>query len=123
MSLGVVAEVTREKSLVNQSPARTSTLSGALTLFPSDQIPPNPLWETGAVAISLAENGTFADPYLIPTGGPTAHMPPLWVGAMSLVYRVLGTDYLGGLAGSLTLTYPSEVEPVVALTLAVILVA
>ena len=129
-----------------------------LSLLPSDQIPPNPLWETGAVAISLAENGTFADPYLIPTG-PTAHMAPLWVGAMSLVYRVLGTDYLGGLvrwllvmaitaslwaslpwvagrlglgreagvlgglAGILTLTYPSEIEPAVGLALAVILVA
>ncbi|MFC1575780.1 hypothetical protein ACFL5A_03955, partial [Gemmatimonadota bacterium] len=59
-----------------------------LTLLPQDIVPPNPDWETGAVAISLVETGTFSDPYLIPTG-PTAHMPPLDVAAMSLIYRVL----------------------------------
>jgi len=69
---------------------------GTLFLIPQDQIPPNPNWETGAVSISLATTGEFADPYLIPTG-PTAHMPPLYVAAMSLVYRVLGTGFVGGL--------------------------
>ena len=69
---------------------------GAMSLMPRDQIPPNPDWETGAVSISLATSGRFADPYLIPTG-PTAHMPPLYVGAMSLVYRALGVGFVGGL--------------------------
>lgn len=69
---------------------------GMLNYFPKDQIPPNPSWETGAVAISLAETGRMADPYIIPTG-PTAHMPPLMVAAMGLLYRVLGTGYVGGM--------------------------
>ena len=69
---------------------------GSLLLIPQDLIPPNPNWETGAVSISLATTGEFADPYLIPTG-PTAHMPPLYVAAMSLVYRVLGTGMAGGM--------------------------
>jgi len=67
-----------------------------LFLVPRDLIPPNPDWETGAVSISLATTGEFANPYLIPTG-PTAHMPPLYVATMSLVYRALGTGFLGGL--------------------------
>lgn len=66
------------------------------SFVPKDLIPPNPKWETGAVAISLAQTGRFADPYLIPTG-PTAHMQPLQVGAASLLYRVLGVGHAGGL--------------------------
>jgi len=69
---------------------------GMLFLIPQSLIPPNPDWETGAVSISLATKGEFADPYLIPTG-PTAHMPPLNVVAMSLIYRVLGVGFWGGL--------------------------
>jgi hypothetical protein len=67
-----------------------------LTLIPGDQIPPNPDWETGAVALSLLERGEFADPYLIPTG-PTAHTPPLQVGLFALLYKGLGYSFLGGL--------------------------
>jgi len=67
-----------------------------LSLLPEDLIPPNPQWETGAIAISLAQTGTFSNPYLIPTG-PTAHVPPLYVGATSLLYRVAGVGSTGGL--------------------------
>lgn len=67
-----------------------------LPFIPRDLIPPNPKWETGAVAISLAQTGRFADPYLIPTG-PTAHMPPLQVWMSSLLYRALGVGVAGGL--------------------------
>ena len=69
---------------------------GTLSLIPRDLIPPNPKWETGAVAFSLFQTGEFADPYLIPTG-PTAHMPPLQVGLFALLYKVVGYSYLGGL--------------------------
>lgn len=69
---------------------------GVLTLIPPDLIPPNPNWETGAVALSLVERGEFANPYLIPTG-PTAHMPPLQVGLFALLYKLVGYSYLGGL--------------------------
>ena len=69
---------------------------GVLSLIPPDLIPPNPKWETGAVALSLVERGEFADPYLIPTG-PTAHMPPLEVGFFALLYKIVGYSYLGGL--------------------------
>jgi len=67
-----------------------------LALIPSDLIPPNPQWETGAVALSLVERGEFADPYLIPTG-PTAHMPPIQVGLFAGLYKVFGYTYAGGL--------------------------
>lgn len=67
-----------------------------LRFIPPDLIPPNPDWETGAVALSLVERGEFADPYLIPTG-PTAHMPPLLVATWALLYKVAGYSYLGGL--------------------------
>lgn len=69
---------------------------GTLFFFPPDQIPPNPDWETGAVSISLATSGEFADPYLVPTG-PTAHMPPLFVATLSILYRVFGVGFAGGL--------------------------
>jgi len=48
------------------------------------------------VALSLIQTGEFANPYLIPTG-LTAHMPPLQVGVMALLYKVVGYSYLGGL--------------------------
>jgi hypothetical protein len=70
---------------------------GTLTLIPSDLIPPNPDWETGAVALALLERGEFADPYLIPTGA-TAHVPPIQVGFFALLYKVLGFSFAGGLA-------------------------
>jgi hypothetical protein len=69
---------------------------GMLSLIPPDLIPPNPKWETGAVALSLLQTGEFANPYLIPTG-PTAHMPPLQVSLFALLYKVVGYSYLGGL--------------------------
>lgn len=67
-----------------------------LSLFPRDLVPPNPEWETGAIALSLVRTGEFADPYCIPTG-PTAHAPPLYVWASSLLYRLIGFNYPGGL--------------------------
>ena len=69
---------------------------GLFLYIPESLIPPNPDWETGAVSISLATRGEFADPYIIPTG-PTAHMPPVNVAVMSVIYRALGLGYLGGL--------------------------
>jgi hypothetical protein len=128
---------------------------GTLFFIPRDVIPPNPQWETGAVSISLATRGEMPDPYLIPTG-PTAHMAPLYVAGMSLIYRVLGTGFLGGLVrwilvmvacsilwalmprmgeslgvgrkagmlgglmGTLFLTFPSEVDSYSALVLALL---
>jgi len=41
------------------------------------------------IAVSLARNGTFADPYLIPTG-PTAHAPPSYPFLIAPIYRILG---------------------------------
>lgn len=131
---------------------------GMVSIFPRDLIPPNPKWETGAVALSLVRSGEFADPYLIPTG-PTAHMPPLYIGAMSLLYRLVGVSFLGGLvrwflvlgvysvlwallpwlggrfglgreagvlgglAGTLCLGFPSEIEPFTSLVLALLLMS
>ncbi|MGD8727654.1 MAG: hypothetical protein PVH40_08415 [Gemmatimonadales bacterium] len=68
----------------------------SVSLIQDDLIAPNSQWENGAVAISLAESGRFADPYIIPTG-PTAHVIPLYVGTTGLLYRVLGIGYGAGL--------------------------
>ena len=49
----------------------------ATRLHKLSQIPPNSLiptanWELSAIAISLMENGQFAEPFILPTG----HSPP-----------------------------------------------
>lgn len=41
------------------------------------------------IAISLARSGTFADPYVIPTG-PTAHVPPFYPWLIAPIYRLWG---------------------------------
>jgi len=63
--------------------------------IPIEYLVPNPEWELGAIAISLAQNGRFADPYIIPTG-PTAHLPPVYPYLISLVYRWFGVTPTAG---------------------------
>ena len=43
-----------------------------LVHVPERFVRPHARWEVNAVAMSLHERGTFADPYAVPTG-PTAH--------------------------------------------------
>lgn len=50
---------------------------------------PEPVHETGHVALSLARSGRFADPYKIPTG-LTAHPTPVYTAILGLIYRVFG---------------------------------
>ena len=45
--------------------------------------------EMEKIARSLAENGTFADPYKLPTG-PTAHHAPAYPLLLSLIFRAFG---------------------------------
>lgn len=45
--------------------------------------------EMEKIARSLAENGTFANPYKIPTG-PTAHHAPVYPLLLSLIFRAFG---------------------------------
>ena len=66
-----------------------------LDLVPSQWIRPHARWEAEAVAMSLATNGTFADPYAIPTG-PTAYVAPAWPFLVSLVYRTIGITPAAG---------------------------
>jgi hypothetical protein len=66
-----------------------------LTKVPERWVYPHTRWETHAIAMSLYENGTFADPYAVPTG-PTAHAPPLYPAWMSLLYRIFGTSLRAG---------------------------
>ena len=56
---------------------------------------PHTRWEVQAVAVSLAESGRFADPYVLPTG-PTAHVAPIPPLISSVVYRVLGLTLTAG---------------------------
>ena len=129
-----------------------------VTKIPERWIQPHTRWETHAIAMSLYEHGTFADPYAIPTG-PTAHAPPFYPWWVSLLYRALGislfTGYVrllfdvafqsavfamlpwlawrfglgvpaglsGGLAGALFPRWPTPVEALAAIAMALILVA
>jgi 4-amino-4-deoxy-L-arabinose transferase-like glycosyltransferase len=62
--------------------------------MPKDQI--EALSEAPRVGLSLAEHGTFADPYAIPTG-PTAHTPPFYPFLVAGIYRAFGAGYTGNL--------------------------
>lgn len=66
-----------------------------LPFVPPIALVPHTRWEVEAVAVSLAQHGTFADPYALPTG-PTAHMPPAYPLFLSLLYRVLGLTPTAG---------------------------
>ncbi len=59
--------------------------------------PPDNVYESTRVAISLAESGRFADPFLIPTG-PTAHVAPAFPVLLSLVFRFFGHGTAGEIA-------------------------
>jgi len=87
-----------------QSPARGFVLifvvgfSIRATLIrwvPREYVVPHTRWEMEAIAVSLAERGTFADPYAVPTG-PTAHVPPVYPFLLSLLYRVFGLTFAAG---------------------------
>jgi hypothetical protein len=58
---------------------------------------PNTRWEVQAVAVSLAETGRFADPYVLPTG-PTAHVAPIPPSVSALVFKIFGLTLVGGYA-------------------------
>jgi hypothetical protein len=56
--------------------------------------------EIGRVALSLVRGGTFADPYMIPTG-PTAHPTPLSPALLAVVYGAFGMTATAGYVRSL----------------------
>lgn len=66
-----------------------------LTLVDPRYIRPHTRWELQSVAVSLAETGQFADPYMIPTG-PTAHLPPIPPAITGLIYRTFGLTLTAG---------------------------
>lgn len=66
-----------------------------LTLVDPRYIRPHTRWEAQAVAVSLAETGQFADPYMIPTG-PTAHLPPIPPAITGLIYSTFGLTLTAG---------------------------
>lgn len=66
-----------------------------LTKTSERYIRPHTRWELQAVAVSLAETGRFADPYMIPTG-PTAHLPPIPPGIVGLIYKLFGLTLAAG---------------------------
>ncbi len=51
--------------------------------------------EIAHVAISVAQHGTFADPFFARPTGPTAHTPPAYVYLYALVVKVFGTGGAG----------------------------
>jgi hypothetical protein len=52
-------------------------------------------WEATSVALTLAQAGTFGNPYALPTG-PTAHLPPIPPVLNALIYRALGATSTAG---------------------------
>lgn len=57
-------------------------------------------FETVAVARSLAEHGSFANPYSAYLTGTTAHVAPLYPAFLSLLLRIFGYSAAFGLAAS-----------------------
>jgi len=72
-----------------------SVQSFFLTKVAERYIRPHTRWELQAVAVSLAETGQFADPYMLPTG-PTAHLPPIPPAIFGLIYRLFGLTLAAG---------------------------
>jgi hypothetical protein len=68
-----------------------------LTRVSAGFVLPHARMEAPAIATSLVQFGTFADPYALPTG-PTAHLPPLVPGMLALIWRVFGMGMVGGYA-------------------------
>jgi hypothetical protein len=66
-----------------------------LSKAPERWVRPHTRRELPAIAVSLAERGEFADPYVIPTG-PTAHLPPIIPGMVGLIYRIFGLTLTAG---------------------------
>lgn len=66
-----------------------------LTLVDARHVAPHTRFEVTAVAMSLYEKGTFADPYGLPTG-PTAHMPPFHPALFAGIYHLLGPTLAAG---------------------------
>jgi len=66
-----------------------------LAHVPERYVVPHTRWELQAIAVSLAETGRFADPYLLPTGA-TAHLPPIPPALFAAVYAVLGRTFAAG---------------------------
>ena len=66
-----------------------------LTKVDPRYVRPHTRWEMQAVAVSLAETGRFADPYMLPTG-PTAHLPPIPPTISGLIFRTFGLTLTAG---------------------------
>ena len=69
-----------------------------LTLIPEDALIPSADWELDAIAMSLATEGQFANPYIVPTG-PTAHLAPIPPFMLALIYKVFGITMVAGIVG------------------------
>ncbi len=66
-----------------------------LSKTPQEQVRPHTRWEIQAIAVSLAETGRFADPYMLPTG-PTSHLPPIPPLLKGVIYRLFGLTLTAG---------------------------
>lgn len=69
--------------------------SAMLPFLPPKAVVPHTDWEVESIAVSLATTGTFADPFMLPTG-PTAHVPPVYPALLGLIYRVFGLTMTAG---------------------------
>ncbi|MCL7958570.1 MAG: hypothetical protein M8861_00110, partial [marine benthic group bacterium] len=69
-----------------------------LTLIPTDMLQPSTDWELESIAISLATEGQFANPYIEPTG-PTAHLAPIPPMILAVIFKIFGITMVGGIAG------------------------
>lgn len=67
------------------------------------------LSEMENIARSLALHGTFADPYLLPTG-PTAHTAPAYPILLGLIFLLFGTGYAGEVASRIVSAIVSSVQ-------------
>ena len=74
-----------------------SALIRIVKVLASPRPPGTHLSEMENIAKSLALHGTFADPYILPTG-PTAHTPPGYPILLGLIFLIFGTGLAGEIA-------------------------
>src|SRR5258708_26234882 len=67
------------------------------------------LSEMENIARSLALHGTFADPYLLPTG-PTAHTAPRYPIVLGLIFLLFGTGIAGEMVSRIASAIVSSIQ-------------
>jgi hypothetical protein len=86
-----------------------SSVIRIVKLLMAPRPPGTHLSEMENIARSLALHGTFADPYLLPTG-PTAHTAPGYPILLGIIFLLFGTGAIGEIASRIVSAIVSSVQ-------------